>query len=43
MNGCVYGLRDGLLKDLGVSVSTEEEIEPRVAQALKSTFDRYHR
>lgn len=43
VNGCVYGLRDGLLKDLGVSVSTEEEIEPRVAQALKSTFDRYHR
>ncbi len=41
VNGCVYGLRDGLLKDLGVSISAESEIEPKSSRALQSLLERY--
>ena len=41
VNGCIYGLRDGLLHDLGTSISSETEIEEVSARALQSLLDRY--
>ncbi len=38
VHGWVYGLHDGLLRDLGMSVSGPEELAPRVATRLK-TYD----
>jgi carbonic anhydrase len=34
VHGWIYGLRDGLLKDLGMNVSTLEEITPAYGKAL---------
>jgi carbonic anhydrase len=37
IHGCIYGLEDGLLRDLGVTVSSADEL----AQKLKTCFVRY--
>jgi carbonic anhydrase len=34
VHGWIYGLRDGLLKDLGMNVSALEEITPAYGKAL---------
>ncbi len=36
VHGWVYGLHDGLLRDLGMSVSGAEELAPRVSWRLKA-------
>lgn len=41
VHGCVYGLADGLLKDLGVNITTPEEIRPKYHQAIESIKQRY--
>jgi len=35
VHGWVYGLHDGLLRDLGMSVSSAEELAPRLASRLE--------
>ena len=35
MHGWCYGLKDGLVKDLGVSMSHREEVMPIFRNALK--------
>ena len=34
VHGWVYGLHDGLLRDLGMSVGAAEELSPRLATRL---------
>lgn len=41
VHGWVYGLNDGLLKDLQISVSQAAEVEPSYRQALRAAADRY--
>ncbi len=41
VHGWVYGLNDGLLKDLQISVSQSAEVEPSYRQALRAAADRY--
>jgi carbonic anhydrase len=36
VHGWIYGLRDGLLRDLGFTVNTPAEIEPTYSRALAS-------
>jgi len=40
VDGLIYGLEDGLLRDLGVRVSGEEEIEASYEKALRETAER---
>jgi carbonic anhydrase len=35
----VYGLQDGLLRDLGITVSSHEEIAPKMAALLQRSLD----
>ena len=39
VHGWVYGLHDGLLRDLGMSVSGAEELAPRLAARLREYQD----
>jgi len=39
VHGWVYGLQDGLLRDLGMSVSGPEELAPRLAARLQEYQD----
>jgi carbonic anhydrase len=41
VHGCIYGLRDGLLQDLGTTISSNDEIEPRSEQAVRALVERY--
>jgi len=41
VHGCIYGLRDGLLHDLGITVSSKEEIEPKSEKALRALMERF--
>ncbi len=41
VHGCVYGLRDGLLHDLGVTVSSANEIESVCSEGFKRVADRH--
>ena len=34
VHGCIYDLRDGLLQDLAVNISSAEEVEPCCAEAV---------
>lgn len=34
VHGCIYGLDDGLIRDLGVSCKSPEEVEPHCAAAI---------
>ncbi len=34
VHGCIYGLEDGLIRDLGVSCRAPEEVEPHCAAAI---------
>lgn len=36
VHGCIYGLRDGLLKDLGISARSHAEFERQVAQVTRA-------
>jgi carbonic anhydrase len=40
VHGWVYGLADGLLRDLGLSVSAPEELEPKYRQLLAGAASR---
>ena len=39
VHGCIYGLLDGLLHDLGVTISSKDEIEPHTARAIRALID----
>ena len=41
VHGCIYGLRDGLLHDLGITISALDEIEPHSERALRTLVERY--
>jgi carbonic anhydrase len=41
VHGCIYGLRDGLLHDLGITISALDEIEPQSERALRTLVERY--
>lgn len=41
VHGCIYGLRDGLLKDLGVTVCKTEEVETVCSGAINALKDRF--
>ena len=41
VHGCIYGLRDGLLHDLGVTMSAPGEVEPASERALGALVARY--
>lgn len=34
VHGCIYGLEDGLIRDLGVSCKSPDEVEPHCAAAI---------
>lgn len=34
VHGCIYGLEDGLIRDLGVSCKSPQEVEPHCAAAI---------
>ncbi len=39
VHGWVYGVHDGLLRDLGITVSSFEEIEPKLRRVLDGYVD----
>lgn len=41
IHGCIYGLRDGLLHDLGVTVSSREQVESICATGLQNLVARH--
>ena len=41
VHGCVYGLQDGLLRDLGLSVQGDAALRDGYAQAVASITQRY--
>ncbi|HEY8901220.1 MAG TPA: carbonate dehydratase [Chthoniobacterales bacterium] len=41
VHGCIYGLRDGLVHDLGVTISSLEEVETNVESALRAVVARF--
>ena len=41
VHGCIYGLRDGLLHDLGITISAKDEIESKTERALRALMDRF--
>ncbi len=41
VHGCIYGLRDGLLHDLGITISSLAEVEERSEQALWALMERF--
>jgi carbonic anhydrase len=41
VHGCIYGLRDGLLHDLGITISSQAEIEPHSERALWALMERF--
>ena len=41
VHGCVYGLHDGLLRDLGLTVQGEAMLREGYAQAIESIAQRY--
>lgn len=40
VHGCIYDLKNGLLKDLDVNISSKEEVEPSCKAALQKLEDR---
>ena len=41
IHGCIYGLRDGLLHDLGVTISSPDEVETLCERALREVMERF--
>lgn len=41
VHGCIYGLRDGLVHDLGVTISSLAEVETNVERALRALVSRF--
>lgn len=41
VHGCIYGLRDGLLHDLGISISSLAEVEEHSERALWALMERF--
>jgi len=41
VHGCIYGLRDGLIHDLGVTISSMEEVETQCEKALWALMERF--
>ncbi len=41
IHGCIYGLRDGLLHDLDVTIAAPDEVESRCEHALRALVDRF--
>jgi carbonic anhydrase len=41
VHGCIYGLRDGLLHDLGITISSQKEVEPHSERALWALMERF--
>jgi len=41
VHGCIYGLRDGLLRDLGIDISSPEDVEARCESALHALTSRF--
>ncbi|MDD5198461.1 MAG: carbonate dehydratase [Terrimicrobiaceae bacterium] len=41
VHGCIYGLRDGRLHDLGATISSLDEIEPHSERALHALIERF--
>src|SRR5262249_19801629 len=43
IHGCVYGLEDGLLRDLGLSVTSSTDLDAAHAQAVEAVTQGRHR
>lgn len=41
VHGCIYGIRDGLIHDLGVTISSQDEVEPQSELALRALVERF--
>jgi carbonic anhydrase len=41
VHGCIYGLRDGLLHDLGITISSQIEVEQKSEGALWALVERF--
>jgi carbonic anhydrase len=41
VHGCVYGLHDGILHDLGVTITSRDEVERKCEGALRALLDRF--